>query len=284
MLHAASARHAVHATATTPRCLGPRCAAALNPATVAAAAASVAAGEAGVRTALIVGGGAAGLSCALEFAERGWSVSVLSRDASEGATLAAGGMLAPQAERLEEGPLLDLCLRSRAHFGPWLRRLEALSGVDVGLCSRGGFIAPAFERDAVVKWTPPRSAGPAVWLGPDAVRDLEPSLSAEAVGGWWYEREASVDPRALHHALREACGKLGVRIVDGVSAASLSLSDSSGHGSPAATVLTSDGVELGATAVVLACGAWARELLPLASFPIKGQARSTLVIIMLNCL
>ena len=66
------------------------------------------------KTALVVGGGTSGLSCALELAERSWQVSVLSRNAYEGSTLAAGGMLAPQAERLEEGPMLELCLRAVA--------------------------------------------------------------------------------------------------------------------------------------------------------------------------
>ncbi|KAK7254573.1 glycine oxidase ThiO [Aureococcus anophagefferens] len=62
---------------------------------------------------VVVGGGMSGLSTALELRRRGRSVCVLSRDLAQAATLAAGGMLAPQAERLPGGPLLDLCVRSR---------------------------------------------------------------------------------------------------------------------------------------------------------------------------
>jgi len=52
---------------------------------------------------LVVGGGLAGLSVALEVASRGGKVTVLCRDPKESASMAAGGMLAPQAERLESG-------------------------------------------------------------------------------------------------------------------------------------------------------------------------------------
>jgi len=171
--------------------------------------------------------------------------------------------------------MLELCLHARAHFGPWFRRHESLSGVDVGLCSSGGFISPAFGRDAVARWRPPPSAGPAVWLDREALRHMEPSISTDAVGDWLYEHEASVDPRAYHRTLRAACEAVGVRLLEGVSAASLSFSGQerpTGEDVPiAASVLTSNGREIDASAVILACGAWARELLPLASFPVKGQ-------------
>lgn len=52
---------------------------------------------------LVIGGGLAGLSTALELSRRGAKVMVLNRDASESASMAAGGMLAPQAERLPAG-------------------------------------------------------------------------------------------------------------------------------------------------------------------------------------
>ena len=50
--------------------------------------------------AVIVGGGVSGLCCALELAGRGYEVTVLSRKKEEAASLAAGGMVAPQSERL----------------------------------------------------------------------------------------------------------------------------------------------------------------------------------------
>lgn len=60
-------------------------------------------GSAVVGDVVVVGGGLAGLSVALELSKRGARVVVLNRDGGEAASLAAGGMLAPQAERLESG-------------------------------------------------------------------------------------------------------------------------------------------------------------------------------------
>ena len=153
---------------------------------------------------VVIGGGVAGLCSALELASRGWAVTVLSRNAGEAASLAAGGMLAPQAERLPPGPLLDLCLRARDHFPKWLARVEAASGVDAGYVANGGFVAPAFASDAVDRWSPPPAAGRAVRLGAAAALRMEPLLSPSVAGGWWYPREASVDPRLLHTALTGA--------------------------------------------------------------------------------
>jgi glycine/D-amino acid oxidase-like deaminating enzyme len=72
---------------------------------------------------LIVGGGAIGLAAALELALRGVSVTVLSRNFREAALYAAAGMLAPQAEGLLPGPMLELCLRSRNLYPEWTRKL-----------------------------------------------------------------------------------------------------------------------------------------------------------------
>ncbi|CAM9346657.1 unnamed protein product, partial [Ectocarpus fasciculatus] len=78
---------------------------------------------------VVIGGGLAGLSTALELAKRGKQVTVLSRNRAEAAAEAAGGMIAPQAERLESGPYLDLCLTSRAMYAEWVRSMEAIAGM-----------------------------------------------------------------------------------------------------------------------------------------------------------
>ena len=38
-------------------------------------------------------------------------------------------MLAPQAERLESGEYLNLCLQSRAMYSGWIESIESLAGV-----------------------------------------------------------------------------------------------------------------------------------------------------------
>ena len=120
---------------------------------------------------LVVGGGLAGLSAALELAQRGAKVVVVNRDGGESASLAAGGMLAPQAERLEAGPYLDLCQESRAMYPEWAAKLEELSGgISTGFAAAGGFLAPAFPGDVVDAWVPPPQAGPAYRLDAEQIR------------------------------------------------------------------------------------------------------------------
>lgn len=58
------------------------------------------------------------------------------------------------------------------------------------------------------------------------VRELEPQLHPDVIGGWWFPEDASVDARRLTCSLRAACVTAGVHISMGsdVAAASLELS------------------------------------------------------------
>lgn len=131
---------------------------------------------------VVIGGGLAGLSTALELAKRGRQVTVLSRDRGEAAAEAAGGMIAPQSERLESGPYLDLCLQSRSMYADWVGSVEAIARLGLAqqgegegaetatdFWSSGGFLSPAFEGDAVHTWSPPPEGGQAHWVDRDQV-------------------------------------------------------------------------------------------------------------------
>jgi thiazole synthase len=220
--------------------------------------------------AVIVGGGIAGLSTALELAGRGFEVTVLSRDASAAATYAAGGMLAPQSERLDgDSPLLGLAVAARDYYPGWVRSLEAASGVDVGLCASGGFLAPAMDGDVVHRWRPPAAGGTSLWLDRPAAAAMEPLLAPEAVGGWWFPQDMSVDPRAVHKALLSACAAAGVMVREGSAAVALELAP---HGGSVRAVRLADGTVMPTPGpLVIANGAWTRELLPVPLQPIKGQ-------------
>ncbi|MGB5770686.1 MAG: FAD-dependent oxidoreductase, partial [Crocosphaera sp.] len=62
---------------------------------------------------IIIGGGIIGMAIAVDLKLRGASVTVCNRNFPQTASVAAAGMLAPHAEALPPGPLLDLCLKSR---------------------------------------------------------------------------------------------------------------------------------------------------------------------------
>ncbi|NEQ22308.1 MAG: FAD-dependent oxidoreductase, partial [Microcoleus sp. SIO2G3] len=173
---------------------------------------------------LIIGGGVIGLAIALELKLRGATVTIVSRDFKQASTLAAAGMLAPQAEELSETPMLDLCLRSRSVYPEWIRKLEQLTGVATGYWPCG-ILAPVYEargKGQEAKGDLGYAAALrdrielANWLDRDSINLYQPGLGAEVIGGWWYPEDAQVDNRALAKALRLAAQELGVDIREGV--------------------------------------------------------------------
>ncbi|MEM8605097.1 MAG: FAD-dependent oxidoreductase [Cyanobacteria bacterium P01_H01_bin.121] len=92
---------------------------------------------AGTPDVLIVGGGVIGLAIALKLRQSALAVTVLSRDFSEAASHVAAGMLAPGAEGIPSSPLLELCRQSLQIYPDWVRKLETLTGQDIGYWPSG---------------------------------------------------------------------------------------------------------------------------------------------------
>eukprot|EP00977_Amphora_coffeiformis_P009021 scaffold2043_cov166-Amphora_coffeaeformis.AAC.20 len=250
---------------------------------------------------VIVGSGLAGLSAALYLSQVDPSrhVTIYEREPiqtkSEGknvASFAAAGMLAPQSERLPKGDLLDLCLASRRMFPDFCSLVESLakeSGEEgrvylpkdevakdlnpweVGYVSTGGFLAPAFAGDSVATWAPPDEGGTATWLDATQVRELEPYLHRDVIGGWWFPDDFSVDARRLTCSLRAACVAAGVQICSGpqYEITSLDLADRSCRG-----LWLKNGLYVHTNTVLVANGSWMRNLLPVPIEPHKGQSLS----------
>lgn len=98
---------------------------------------------------LIIGGGIIGLAIACELKIRGVeNVTILSRNFKEAATHAAAGMLAPRAEQLPKGAMLDLALKSLYLYPQWINKLERITGNDTGYLPTG-IIAPLFQNHPV---------------------------------------------------------------------------------------------------------------------------------------
>ena len=223
------------------------------------------------RDVVIIGGGLAGLSTAYELSIRSTrTITVLTRPAAHEqektiASRAAAGMLAPQSERLPKGPLLDLCLQSRGLYSSYVTSLESLTGLSCGYRANGGFVAPAFRGDTVSTHAPPEGAGEARWLDEVQVKELEPRLSKDVIGGWWFAEDASVDSRLVHDALKAACAASGVEVIEG---------DVTAVEGSTCGVSLSDGRCYKGRDVVIANGSWMRELLPVPVQPHKGQSFS----------
>lgn len=207
---------------------------------------------------LVIGGGAMGLAIAIELVCQGAQVTVLSRNSQEAALHAAAGMLAPQAEGLTPGPMLDLCLRSRDLYPSWTSQLTELTELETGYWPCG-ILAPAYAD------SPPRFTGNAEWCDRTTIHQYQPNLNPEVIGGWWFPDDAQVNNQQLAHVLLQAAVRLGVTLEEGVNVTGF---DTQNH--RIQQLQTTDGPWQAQT-YVLATGAWSQELLPIPVIPRKGQ-------------
>ncbi len=221
---------------------------------------------------LVVGGGVIGLSVAWRAAQGGRSVAVVDDDPGGGASRAAAGMLAPVTEAsYGEERLLGLARASLERYPSFVAELEDAAGQRVGLRTAGTLVV-GFDADDVAALDRlhayQRELGLAAErLAPSACRRREPGLGTRVRGGLAVPGDHSVDPRALHAALRVAAERAGVRLV---AARAQELLVEGGR----ATGLLVDGRRLSAETVVLAAGAASARLAgvpPLPVRPVKGQ-------------
>ncbi|MBD2427863.1 glycine oxidase ThiO [Phormidium sp. FACHB-1136] len=225
---------------------------------------------------LVVGGGIMGLAIALELRQQGASVAVLSRDFAAAASHAAAGMLAPRAEGIPPGLMLDLCLASLERYPDWVAKIEALTGQSVGYWP-SGILAPRFQVPDLSDSTTQQSQENQViqesaqgqWLTTEALAHYQPGLGAGVKGAFWYPEDGQVNNQALVKALRTAVLDLGVTIHEGVGATALRQSQGRIE-----RVCTAQAGDFQADHIVLAAGAWSHDLLPVPVFPKKGEMAS----------
>lgn len=213
---------------------------------------------------IIIGGGIIGLSIAVELRSRGANVSLFCKDFKEAAAQAAGGMLAPQAECIPAGKMLDLCLKSRNLYADWIAKLEALTGMETGYWPCG-ILAPLYKK------TDSPTGNTATWLNGKQIQQHQPGLSEEVIGGWWYPEDGQVDNRKLIQVLWEAAQQLGVKINQRIKVTAINKKEHK-----ISSISTNQG-EHTALHYILATGAWTQELLSIPVTPKKGQMLSVKV-------
>jgi glycine oxidase len=164
----------------------------------------------------VIGAGVAGLTCALELAERGVAVEVLERSARLGAPACswfAGGMLAPWCELESCDPLIA---RLGAESIPWWQ--ERFAGTVVN-----GTLVVAQGRDAADLTQFAGRTGHFEHLAAEDLAGLEPDLAGRFSQGLYFRDEGHLDPRAALAALATRLGELGIPIRFGVEASATML-------------------------------------------------------------
>jgi glycine oxidase len=230
---------------------------------------------------VVIGGGIIGLAIADELVRCGASVTVLERrTCGREASGAAAGMLAPLAEATWHGsclrpgrsPFLSLALAGLDAHSPWLERLRADSGLDVGPhgpgmlhvvdASRVDALRTAYEQQILIGL-------PLEWLDKTAIRAEEPALSGSAAA-IRSPREQHVQPPLIIRALAHSVSMKRGSVREGAAASGFLT-----RGDRVQAVRTAER-DLPCAQVVVAGGAWtasiAAELGVEATVgPIRGQ-------------
>ena len=224
---------------------------------------------------VVIGGGVIGLACAYELLHQNRRVVVLERErAGSGAGAVAAGMLSLVSEVETESPeFVDLALESCALYPEWIRRIEADAGLVCGYREEGSLLL-ALHRDHELELE--RLMGTQRRLGLQSepvsraqVLEKEPYVSPRVIGGLFVPGDRQVNPRRLTQALAAAISARGGEIIEGQPASPLI------EAGVAAGASTPE-VEVRATVVVIAGGAWSGEVWPdaagsLPMRPVKGQ-------------
>jgi glycine oxidase len=168
----------------------------------------------------IAGAGLIGSSIAFELAQAGLKVAVFDRaEPGREASWASAGILSPAPESPAMISMVPLAKASMNLYPALVANVEEISGEKVGYRAKGT-IDVFFTKDAI----PDLSTLIALHHGmglkaeplrPEDARELEPSLSPELEAAALRPEEASIDNRALTHAMLSAAKKSGVEVFAG---------------------------------------------------------------------
>jgi glycine/D-amino acid oxidase-like deaminating enzyme len=218
---------------------------------------------------VVIGGGVTGTSVTYQLAKRGVEVALVERAGLAAGTSGASAM-GVQMQTKTPGPKLEFALESLAIH----RTLEDELGRDLEFANVGGMIVAetAGEAEYVkAKVAELQAHGLEIYfLDRDEARERQPALSDHIYGSSYCPDDSVVSPLHLVVALVEAAARLGARLYTYTQVTDLKV-----RGDRIEQVVTSAG-EIGADAVVNACGVWAPEIarmvgLDLPIVPRRGQ-------------
>jgi glycine oxidase len=203
---------------------------------------------------LVAGAGIIGCAIARELSARGVACTIVDdRAVGGGATQASAGMLAPYVEAHDDGPLLELGVRSLALYDDWIDAVRRESHIDVEY-RRIGTLEVALDPQHAGELRAQAREGPDAerrWMDPAAVHRRQPAL-ASVDGALFTPSHAYVAAHQLAQALARAAETRGARVL--TARIQRIARTSSGF-----SVITTAG-EVTASKVVLATGAWTNAI------------------------
>jgi len=211
------------------------------------------------RRAVVIGGGVAGCTVALELARAEVQATLIEpRAAIGGATGAAAGILAPQFETDPGDPLFPLLLASRRAYPDFVHAVERASGRDLDFREDGLVIANlgAAETEAAARAAERYRAHGLTGVVRDAEGGewLVPGLGpVDSV--LWLPDEAAIDAQALAPALERALATAGVEV-----RRDRAIGLETRAGAVRGVALETGGI-LACDLVFLAAGAWSDDVL-----------------------
>lgn len=225
----------------------------------------------------IVGAGVCGLGVGWRLAESGCEVTIFDRgQAGQGATRAAAGMLAGGVETEPgEEALYRLNRLSQSRWPAFRDDLEKCSGIDIGYRDEGTLVL-ALTRDDLAQLRRnaefQQSLGVELeWLSGADLRRREPSIRPGIAGAVFSPNDHQVENRMLSAALAKAAVAAGCRLREETAVEEVDIA----AGRVTGVRTASD--RLDADFVVLASGAWSREISGVPEEcrppvrPVKGQ-------------
>ena len=224
--------------------------------------------------AVIAGGGVIGASIALELAEAGLKVGLYdAREPGREASWASGGMISPAPENAGMIPFMPMSLASAAMYPELIRKVEQLTGKDVGY-RKDGALDVILEPDAERELSTIIALQHGVGLRAEAISaeqalEMEPGLNEDIQAAIFRADEGSLDARALTEAMLEAAVQKGVRIVGDNGAKRVK------RGGGRCTGLVLESGEVEAKWTIVAAGSFSARIEGVEAyapvFPAKGQ-------------
>jgi glycine oxidase len=224
--------------------------------------------------AVIAGGGIIGASIALELSSTGLQVALYdAKEPGQEASWASGGMISPAPENLGSIPFVPISLASVAIYPAFIRKVEELSGMDVGYRQDGAidaFCDGNIEEELSTVIALQHGVGlRAEAVSAEQAREMEPALSERVQAAIFRPDEASLDNRAFTNAVLIAAQRQGVKIFSGNGAKAIWKEGGRCKG----LILQNGQVEAKATVIAAGCfSAQIEGVQPYAPvFPAKGQ-------------